>query len=212
MKYSVAWLLGLLSLTLVVGCKPGIPSEYLSPGEMEDILYDYHIARAMNSNDYQNGDTLTTHVYKLAVLKKYGVSEADYDSSLVYYTRHSTLLRDIYERLAKRLSNDALALGASASEVNQYTALSNTGDTANVWTGDHSFILSQQSGFNVYSFTVVADTAFKPGDRLVLGFNTQFIYQDGMRDAVALMAVTFNNDSVTSRMTRMSSACSPSSL
>ena len=177
MKYSVAWLLGLLSLTLVVGCKPGIPSEYLSPGEMEDILYDYHIARAMNSNDYQNGDTLT----------------------------HSTLLRDIYERLAKRLSNDALALGASASEVNQYTALSNTGDTANVWTGDHSFILSQQSGFNVYSFTVVADTAFKPGDRLVLGFNTQFIYQDGMRDAVALMAVTFNNDSVTSRMTRMSS-------
>lgn len=205
MKYSVAWLLGFLSLTLVVGCKPGIPSEYLSPGEMEDILYDYHIARAMNSNDYQNGDTLTTHVYKLAVLKKYGVSEADYDSSLVYYTRHSTLLRDIYERLAKRLSNDALALGASASEVNQYTALSNTGDTANVWTGDHSFILSQQSGFNVYSFTVVADTAFKPGDRLVLGFNTQFIYQDGMRDAVALMAVTFNNDSVTSRMTRMSS-------
>ena len=96
-------------------------------------------------------------------------------------------------------------MGASASEVNQYTALSNTGDTANVWTGDHSFILSQQSGFNVYSFTVVADTAFKPGDRLVLGFNTQFIYQDGMRDAVALMAVTFNNDSVTSRMTRMSS-------
>jgi hypothetical protein len=172
---------------------------------MEDILYDYHIARAINSNDYQNGDTLTMHVYKLAVLKKYGVSEADYDSSLVYYTRHSTLIRDIYERLAKRLSNDALALGASASEVNQYTALSNTGDTANVWTGDHSFILSQQSGFNVYSFTVVADTAFKPGDRLVLGFNTQFIYQDGMRDAVALMAVTFNNDSVTSRMTRMSS-------
>ena len=49
MKYSVAWLLGLLSLTLVVGCKPGIPSEYLSPGEMEDILYDYHIARVTRS-------------------------------------------------------------------------------------------------------------------------------------------------------------------
>ena len=99
MKYSVAWLWGLLSLTLVVGCKPGIPSEYLSPGEMENILYDYHIARAMNSNDYQNGDTLTTHVYKLAVLKKYGVSEADYDSSLVYSLASRVASTSIRSRL-----------------------------------------------------------------------------------------------------------------
>ena len=205
MRRVPLFLLGLLVLTLVVGCKPGIPGQYLQPGEMEDILYDYHIARAINSSNYEDDDTLTTHVYKLAVLKKYGVSEADYDSSLVYYTRHSALLRDVYEKLSKRLSNEALALGASASEVNQYTALSNTGDTANIWTGDRSFILSQHDGFNVYSFTVVADTAFKPGDRFVLGFNTQFIYQDGMRDAVALIALTFSNDSVISRMTRMSS-------
>ena len=31
----------------LVGCKPGTPSEYIQPDEMEDILVDYHMAKAM---------------------------------------------------------------------------------------------------------------------------------------------------------------------
>ena len=41
-------LLPIVALLLaVVGCKPTVPSDYLSPSEMEDILYDYHLAVAM---------------------------------------------------------------------------------------------------------------------------------------------------------------------
>lgn len=36
-----------LALLLMVACKPQVPSDYLQPGEMEDILYDYHLAQAM---------------------------------------------------------------------------------------------------------------------------------------------------------------------
>lgn len=35
-------LLGLTLAFVLVSCKPSVPSKYLSPGEMEDILYDYH--------------------------------------------------------------------------------------------------------------------------------------------------------------------------
>ena len=34
-------------VALLVGCKPGTPSEYIQPDDMEDILVDYHMARAM---------------------------------------------------------------------------------------------------------------------------------------------------------------------
>ena len=32
-------------------CKPGTPSEFIQPDDMEDILVDYHLARAMAEQD-----------------------------------------------------------------------------------------------------------------------------------------------------------------
>ena len=40
----------------------------------------------------------------------------------------------------------------------------------------------------------------------MLDFNTDFIYQDGMRDGVAMLSVTFNNDSIASQTIHISSA------
>lgn len=196
-------LLVVFAALMVAGCKPRIPGKYLSKSKMEDILYDYHLADAMSSVDGDYNDTLRTRIYKLSVLQKHGVSEADFDSSMVYYVRHAEHMRDIYDHLSKRLSDEAMALGASTSEVNQYLTLSETGDTANIWKGDRSFILSMQPGFNVYPFSLKADTTFEAGDRFILTFDTKFVFQDGMRDGVALLAITFDNDSVASHMTRI---------
>ena len=201
---AIVSLFVVLISSVLTGCKPRVPGKYISPGKMEDILYDYHLASAASNLDPNYNDTLRMQVYKLAVLKKYNVSEADFDSSMVYYTRHADRLHRIYENLSKRMSNEALALGASTSEVNQHLSLSQNGDTANVWTGDLSFILTKQPGFNCYPFSVVADSSFHAGDRFVLSFNTKFIFQEGMREGVALIALCFNNDSIASRMIRVS--------
>ena len=34
-------------ILLMTGCKPGVPKEYIQPDDMEDILYDYHVADGM---------------------------------------------------------------------------------------------------------------------------------------------------------------------
>ena len=59
--------------------------------------------------------------------------------------------------------------------------------------------------YNVLSYAIKADTAFHKGDRMVLSFDTHFIYQDGTKDGVALLAVRLSNDSVVSRTIHMSS-------
>ena len=205
-RFQMQTLASVLLLTLlftVSACRTRGEKKHLSQGKMEEILYDYHVADAISGMDYDYKDTLRMRVYKQAVLKKHGVSEADFDSSMVYYTRHADQLYKIYERLSKRFADEAIALGTSASEANQYMTLSNTGDTANIWTGDPSFVLTQHPGFNIYSFTQTADSTYKPGDRFVLSYDTKFIYQDGIRDAMALLAITFENDSTASAMTRM---------
>lgn len=192
-------------LPLTVGCKPGVPSEYIQPGDLEDILYDYHVADGMATQKSGNHD-FYLRAYRLAVLKKHGITEAELDSSLVYYTRHTELLHQIYEHLAKRLSDEAVALGASASGIDRYNTLSTTGDTASIWKGESSAIFVPKPPFNQLSFSVKADTTFHKGDVILLHFRAQFIYQDGIRDGVAVLAVRFGNDSITSQMMRVTSS------
>ena len=48
MRHSLPFFLLLL---MVIGCKPMVPSEYIQPEDMEDLLYDYHIATALAKNE-----------------------------------------------------------------------------------------------------------------------------------------------------------------
>ena len=84
-------------LMLIAGCKPTVPSRYIQPGELEDILYDYHLADAMAS--VSGNDSVNMVKYHTAVLQKHGYTEADFDSALVYYLRHTEQLKTIYENL-----------------------------------------------------------------------------------------------------------------
>lgn len=179
---------------LVVSCKPTIPSEYIQPSEMEDILYDYHISMAMvNREGYTD---VKQKAYKLAVMKKYDVSEEKFDRSLQYYMRHTEKLHDIYVDLTKRLENEARSEGASESELAQYGNITSKGDTTDIWRGKRSLILSPYAPVDRETFEIKADTAFHKGDRLLMSFDSQFIIQDGMRDAIIMMVVTYTNDSI----------------
>jgi hypothetical protein len=180
-------------LLFLAGCKPSVPSKYLSKGKMEDILYDYHIAQAMGE---QSSNPATACTYRAAVFKKYHITQAQFDSSLVYYTRHTELLHGIYENLTDRLQSEAQAQGSS---VNAFGS-GEQGDTANIWRGDPALVLSPGEPFNYSTFSVPSDSSFHAGDHIILDFNAQFIFQDGMRDGVVVLAVKFNNDSIASSL------------
>lgn len=194
-----------LAVLLMAGCKPGVPKEYIQPDDMEDILYDYHVADGMA---YAEGayDELNFRrkAYRDAALRKHGVTEAEFDSSLVYYYRHTERLHDIYSKLSKRLNNDAIALGATANELSQFGG-TNQGDTATVWRNEQSVVLMPQAPYNHISFEVKADTAYHEGDMMILSFDNQFIFQDGIRDGIAYIAVTYANDSTTSQVLHVTS-------
>jgi hypothetical protein len=189
-----------LLLLTAQGCKPGVPSQYIQPNEMEDILYDYHLAGAMARNSMADGKN--EYAYRLAALKKHGVDQAEFDSSMVYYMQNTNMLHEIYQRLSKRLESEEMALGGAAAN---YDRLSSKGDTANVWNGDRSVVLTSQIPYNMYSFAIKADTSFHKGDRYLLEFDVQFIFQEGMRDAVAVLAMTLANDSVVAQTIHISS-------
>lgn len=198
MRNNCCFLFLLLLLGLAAGCRQD--NTFIPSDEMEAILYDYHLADAMASQA-DGGYDNNVLAFRAAVLKKHDVTQAEFDTSMVYYMRHTDQLHTIYQHIADRMQADADKLGADAT-----ANVSAAGDSANVWNGEKTMVLLPNQPYNIYNFRLTTDTTFHKGDRLILGFKTDFIFQDGMRDAVAVLAVVLGNDSVVTRTSHMSSS------
>ena len=189
-------------------CKPGVPSNYIQPGDMEDILYDYYVSQGMASVPEQKTGTedYRRDLFFNAVLKKHRVTRAEFDSSLVYYYTRADKFVDICHNVQDRLSEEALDLGTSEGEVERYTTQSLTGDTANVWEGNRSLMLIPYTPYNRIQFTQKADTSYHKGDSYMLSFMSDFLYQGGIKEALVYLALKYENDSIVSKVTHFSAS------
>ena len=195
-------------LALLSACTPKVPGEYIQPDDMEDILYDYFVSQGIaKEEDMENTSRVMDYRRKLyfeAVLKKYNLTQEEFDSSLVYYYTRSDRFVKIWKNVQERLGEAAMEYGASAGEVETYTTSTLTGDTANIWNGVISQLLIPYAPHNRLQYHLQADTAFRKGDSFMLAWNSNFLYESGSKDAVAYMAVKYKNDSIVSTVTHFS--------
>ena len=123
--------------------------------EMADILYDYHVADGMVQTNFDSPDSVAMRAYRISILKNHGVTQADFDSSMVYYTRHTRLLQKVYDKIADRLGREAVERGGQAG----FTDLTENADTTNVWKLSTAFVLSPYLATNRISFEIKADSS-----------------------------------------------------
>lgn len=145
--------------------------------KMEDVLYDYHIAQGIIANiPYDQREQ--SQKYIEAVFEKYEVTEAQFDSSLVYYNRNIEDIQDIYKHLQTRFEalDASLQLQGGSSEMRTVYTLG--GDTTDIWTGKKLLILRSNQYLNKESFVIKADTAFHLNDQFKLVADLDFIRED----------------------------------
>lgn len=198
---SAAVLIATIVALVALSCKPRVPQHYIQPTEMEDLLYDYYIAQAIASQSTMR-DTVAFNksAYYFAVLAKHGVTEAEFDSSLVYYYTETKRLYEIYRNLSERIGNVAMGLGASVGEIGKYSQLSSEGDTANIWHDATAAILMPMPPYNKVTFSIEADSTFRRGDSFQLNFMTDFVYQSGTKDAVICLVLRYDDGSVNTQV------------
>ncbi len=188
---------GMTFSSVLVSCKTDVPDEVIPESTMEKLLYDYHVAQAM-AEIRTDSINYYRYLYVRGVFDKYGIDEAAFDSSMVWYSANASLLAEMYTRINERYAAELKALGSSINNADMYHSLTASGDTANIW-HDTDFCLLRPGGINThYSFTIEADTSFYPGDDILWRFNNFFVYQEGVRDGYAALTVHFDNDSVAS--------------
>lgn len=207
MKHKVVHQMFFMAVGLIFlsACKPIVPKEYIQPDEMEDLLYDYYVAQGIPS-DPKSKDTDYDRRYTTnLVLKKYGLTQAELDSSLKYYYTNMEEMFKIYGNVQKRLSEAALELGTSTTEVERYTTHSLSGDTTDVWEGSRQMVLFPKPPYNIIKFSQKADSLYHQGDSFLMTFGNTFLVQSGSKSATVVLSVKYENDSIISHNTNVSS-------
>lgn len=178
----------------LIACKPSVPSGVIPPDDMEDIIYDYHLAQAMSRKVEGNGsmDLMRTKYFQ-AVLRKHEVTEAEFDSSLVYYYSHVDYLHSIYGHVNERLSDEAKVLGAGVGEISRYSQLNTTGDTANIWKNITDVMLMPKPTMNRYDFTITTDSTFKLGDSFMFQFMSDYLWQSGTKETTVCIVSEYED-------------------
>lgn len=194
---NITWTL-LLGAALLVGCGKQIPTDVIQPDRMENILYDYHLSISM-SNNLSYSDNYQKEAYKNYVFRKYSITEAEFDSSMVWYTRHTEELAAIYKRLGERFRKEKKQVQTLLAQRENKPVTSQPGDTVNVWYDRTIYWLTDTPLTDKVTFEIPADSNFKAKDAFLWSADYTFLSDTG-RKATVGFNIMFDNDSVVGRV------------
>lgn len=194
---NITWTL-LLGAALLVGCGKQIPTDVIQPDRMENILYDYHLSISM-SNNLSYSDNYQKEAYKNYVFRKYSITEAEFDSSMVWYTRHTEELAAIYKRLGERFRKEKKQVQTLLAQRENKPATSQPGDTVNVWYDRTIYWLTDAPLTDKVTFEIPTDSNFKAKDAFLWSADYIFLSDIGCKATVGFN-IMFDNDSVVGRV------------
>jgi len=191
-----------LILCGLFGCGKKVPKDVIQPQAMEDLLYDYHLATTLSA-DLPYNENYKKEAYLAYVFKKHHVTEAEFDSSMVWYSRHSDEITTIYQNLQKRMETTAEQLKKQTIRHSGEVSVSLSGDTVDLWQDRTLYWLTAYGLTNKLTFDLRADTSFHEKDRLVWEADFSFLPKGKTSGRVVMgVNLTFSNDS-TQGMTRV---------
>ncbi len=188
----------LLLLTLsFASCEVKRPHGVLSDSEMENVLYDYHIAKSM-ADQLPYTENYKKALYIESALKKHGLTQVDFDSSMAWFSGNPDILSQIYENISARLKVQKGQLDHMIALRNNTPKESLAGDSVDIWAWQKIYRLSGTPFSNKISFVFPADVNFQVRD--VIRWNVRFRFPKGTPDAahapVMALQILLQNDSL----------------
>lgn len=189
---KIHWLV-FVCIIVLTGCGKSIPQDIIQPDKMERVLYDYHLSMGM-SNNLTYTENYQSESYKNYIFQKHRISEAQFDSSMVWYTREAKELTAIYDNLNRRFKREhsQTQLMLESRQGNNQR-LSMPGDTVDVWSKGKIHWLNESPINNQLLFDIEADTNYHYKDALLWSVDYHFFSQG---EAIMGFNIVYDNDSV----------------
>lgn len=159
----------LICLFLLYSCNDA-PSYVIAEDDMVSLLVDVHKGEAVTEIDgghYYN-DSLKK-MLKQSVFIKHGITQEQFDTSLVWYAHNMDKYIEVYDKVIKTLEEEDKAIVAEAKASGRATPMA-AGDSVNLWTKEDIRIFSSNKGYGELTFDILADANFKKGDNYQIAF------------------------------------------
>lgn len=189
-------LLFMVCLLLLGGCRVERPKEILSPSQMEDVLYDFHLAQIMGS-DLNSENSYKRPLYLEYVYKKHQISREQLDSSLVWYARYPKNLATIYERLERRADVEIERIKRMQEKAELRGPKPVEGDSADIWYDRRLVMLTPLPLSNRISYSIPTDSNFHFCDILEWTFDVCFFPRNTVWEEVLDALTAAVTDSLT---------------
>lgn len=144
-----------------VGCNR-VPSHVIEPERMARLMADMRMANAvltLNPREYRTDSSRA--ILKQAVFERNGVTQADFDTSLVWYGHNIGRYQEVTDRTIEILEGRLADISAAGGTGN---ALSVAGDSVDVWPGAMSYVITRRSPSDFLTFGIEADRNWEQGD------------------------------------------------
>lgn len=188
-----------ISAFYLTSCKVKRPDTVLSDAQMEAILYDYHIAKTMGEQLPYN-ENYKRKLYLESVFKKHGITEAEFDTSMVWLTHNPEVLRDIYEKINERLKAEKENIDNLIAIHDNKPKESKAGDSIDVWAWQKVYQLTGMPFDNKVVFNLPSDINFQNRDTLRWNMRFHFHGKHSLSDSlycpVMAMQIFYEKDSV----------------
>lgn len=184
------------------------PRGVISEGDMADLIVDLTKADAyLGMYPDKFPDDSAKQALKQSVFAMHHVTQADYDSSMVWYAHNLDVYDEVYDRVVKQLTSDQNDLNKQLEKGGGLAAASNNedggsdesnpadswqrrtytqhGDTADLWAGQRAWLLTGVMPRGYVTFDIKPDGEYRSGDRYQLNFK---LIDGGGRFAVVMGA------------------------
>ena len=189
MKSKLLILIATLAV-LLTGCDKA-PDGIIKESDLADFLYDlYRLEAIIDMNPEAFPTDSVKRVAKQSLFQKHGITQAEYDSSLVWYATNFEAYNTVHKKVMMRLQDDNKELTAemakapqehksAADDAQKHKMYAAKGDTADIWNDDRSLMLTAGLKRGYFAFDFDPDGEHRKGDKYLLGmkmlsFNNTF--------------------------------------
>ena len=183
----------ILSILIMASCHRH-PDYVIGEKEMEDLLVDIHKAEAViesNYNIYNNN--ATKKKLREAVFLRHGVTQEQFDTTLVWYGHHIDKYMEIYDRVAERLRAENEEAKKLLAEEN-CQSMTQAGDSVDVWKQKRFHLFDSRLPSNLLTFDIATDENFRIRDYFELRFKVLMLPELNVKPQVYMAVRHANND------------------
>jgi hypothetical protein len=188
--FQTIFIIGIILLFAACGRPKGVVSQ----DDMVNVLTDLHkLDGSLTAKGLMYNDADIRNEYYASVLKKYGITKAEFDSSLVWYSKNPKTFDRIYDKVILQLTD--LQKDVNKGKYHAIDSVELAKVKYNIWTKRAKYALTKDSARTHLDFNI-PDQNFMLGDVYVLKFLQRIAPEDSSTKQLIRFQINYVNGSV----------------